>query len=53
MIYLIAYTCIGCAIGNFAYQFFTKKDYAVAFERTFFQVLALIALAVNQWMFQG
>jgi len=35
---------IGLSIGNFGYQFVNKKDYNAAFERSFFQAVALVAV---------
>lgn len=44
---------IGCAFAltasNFLYQAFTEKNYALAFDRSFFQCVALIAFLLPIW----
>jgi hypothetical protein len=34
---------LGLTTGNFILQFFRDQDWAVAFERSFFQAIAIIA----------
>ncbi len=35
------------AFANFAFQWFDKKDYSKAFERSFFQAVALAAFVIT------
>lgn len=41
---------IGCAIGlvasNFLYQICSEKNYALAFDRSFFQCIALLCYVI-------
>jgi len=39
--YLLLLT--GLSFGNFTYQWVTTQDWTIAFERSFFQAIALIA----------
>lgn len=47
-IFTIAFAAfVGLAAGNFTYQAMTgKKQYAVAFDRTFFQAVACAFVAI-------
>jgi nitric oxide reductase large subunit len=35
------------ALANFIYAFFASKDYEAAFERSYFQGFALLAVAIS------
>lgn len=38
-------TCFtGLLAGNYIFQYFTYQNYEIAFDRTFFQAFALIAI---------
>jgi hypothetical protein len=39
-----AFVCLGFLLGNLAYQFFTARDWQVALDRTFFQVVAVFVV---------
>jgi hypothetical protein len=45
-------TIVGCIVGNFAYQWLTTQQYAVAAERTFFQLWALAGFALSLLLVQ-
>lgn len=38
----VVYVIFGLVIANFGYQIFTKQNWGVATERSFFQVLAVL-----------
>lgn len=40
---------VSFTFANFAYQFFTREDYALAIDRSFFQVVILAWVAVLVW----
>ena len=43
-------TIIGFTIANFIWQYFTTKDYSIAFERSYFQSVAIFAFwMINHW----
>jgi hypothetical protein len=45
---------LGLALGNFIYQCFSKQNYSVAIDRTFFQGIALFAIwitnRIGEWL---
>jgi hypothetical protein len=45
---------LGLALGNFIYQYFSKQNYTVALDRSFFQGIALFAIwianRIGEWM---
>jgi hypothetical protein len=42
----VAFTTLGCILGNYLYQLFTKRDWVSATERSWFQVATAIAICV-------
>lgn len=50
MVYFcILITAISCVIGNFIYQWVGDRNWEVAFERTFFQLVACVIMAGTYW----
>ena len=39
--YSFAACCIGLIAANYTFQFFTKREWKKAFERSYFQMIAL------------
>ena len=45
-------TALGLGLANFAYQWMTGQDFALALERTWFQATACLAMALADYWLQ-
>lgn len=43
----LAIVCIALIVGNFLYALFVSRDWKSAFERSFFQIIAVIVVYLN------
>jgi hypothetical protein len=41
---------IGLGLSNFVFQYFDDKNYLLAFERSFFQLIAILAFIYWLWL---
>lgn len=46
MIMGVVLCCASLAAGNFLWQLFTKRDYAEAYTRSYFQTMAVVIYAL-------
>ena len=46
------FTLLGLILANYLYQYFNEANYVTAFERSYFQVLAIGTVWLNHYLFK-